>query len=138
MDTPIKKNKNEIESLKQQWVNDPIWDLENTEGFEAHGEELLAFRLKKEKEWLEQNSASHAAKQEARNLAVSKFCDDIGIADVKLGALLFVMNEKIEAQDVMLGMISDCVLELDSSLKKELGRNHVWSDLVQRVLQARQ
>ena len=35
----------EVEDLKQQWLRDPFcWDIETTEGFEAHKQELLAFR----------------------------------------------------------------------------------------------
>lgn len=44
---------NEIESLKKSWRYDPCWDIENTEGFEEHKEELLAYRLGIEKEWQE-------------------------------------------------------------------------------------
>lgn len=45
------KTRDEIENLKQNWFSDPIWDLENTEGFEAHKEELLTFSMSCEKEW---------------------------------------------------------------------------------------
>ena len=34
----------EIEKLKKNWLKDPCWDLELTEGFEEHEVELLAFR----------------------------------------------------------------------------------------------
>lgn len=40
-----------VDELKSQWVRDPIWDIEDTEGFEDYHDELLAFRLKKEAEW---------------------------------------------------------------------------------------
>jgi len=39
-----------IEQLKQEWLQDPCWDLEDTEGFEEFRTELLAFRLSKEAE----------------------------------------------------------------------------------------
>ncbi len=35
----------EIAELKQHWLQDPCWDIEDTEGFEAHRDELLNFRL---------------------------------------------------------------------------------------------
>jgi len=38
----------EVQELKDQWVMDPCWDIEHSEGFEAHKEELLAFRLEQE------------------------------------------------------------------------------------------
>lgn len=37
------KTTDEIEELKQQWLADPAWDIEHTEGFEAHEQELTAF-----------------------------------------------------------------------------------------------
>lgn len=45
------KTREEIENLKRNWFSEPIWDLENTEGFEAHKEELLAYAISCEKEW---------------------------------------------------------------------------------------
>ena len=41
----------EIEKLKHQWCMDPIWDIDDTEGFEAHKEELTAYRLSMEAHW---------------------------------------------------------------------------------------
>lgn len=40
----------EVDALKLNWIKDPCWDIEETEGFEDHREELLAFRQKIEKE----------------------------------------------------------------------------------------
>ena len=40
----------EIEDLKGQWVKDPCWDIEDSEGFEAHYDELHAWRLAFEQE----------------------------------------------------------------------------------------
>lgn len=37
------KTEKEIEDLKSSWKHDPIWDLEHTEGFEEHFEELKKF-----------------------------------------------------------------------------------------------
>jgi hypothetical protein len=39
------KTPQEISALKKDWESDPCWDIEDTEGFEAHREELLAFSL---------------------------------------------------------------------------------------------
>lgn len=44
------KTPQEIEDLKASWKRDPCWDIENTEGFEAHHDELLAFRKNHEAE----------------------------------------------------------------------------------------
>lgn len=45
-----KKTKEEIRDLCEQWASDPCWDIEETEGFEAHFSELLAYRQKYEQE----------------------------------------------------------------------------------------
>lgn len=47
------KSEKEVESLKQNWLEDPCWDIEDTEGFEKHKKELLEFRLKQERIWEE-------------------------------------------------------------------------------------
>lgn len=38
------KTKDEVQALKDSWSKDPCWDIEDTEGFEDHYEELLAYR----------------------------------------------------------------------------------------------
>lgn len=45
------KTREEIEHLKASWVGDPCWDIEDTEGFEDHQEELLRFRVEQEQRW---------------------------------------------------------------------------------------
>jgi hypothetical protein len=55
----------EIRELKRQWENDPHWDIESTEGFEAHRDELLAFSNKKHDEWdqREKERIAHVAEK---------------------------------------------------------------------------
>jgi hypothetical protein len=55
----MSKTITEIESLKNNWLKNPCWDIEDTEGFESYKEELLAFRLHKEKEWEENRTKKH-------------------------------------------------------------------------------
>jgi hypothetical protein len=38
------KTAEEIENLKKSWMRDSCWDIETTEGFEEHHDELLKFR----------------------------------------------------------------------------------------------
>lgn len=38
----------DVDRLKAEWLADPCWDIEDTEGFEAFRDELLAFRLQTE------------------------------------------------------------------------------------------
>ena len=41
----------DIERLKANWCGDPCWDIEHTEGFEAHEEELREYRLAMQAKW---------------------------------------------------------------------------------------
>lgn len=61
----------EVEKLKREWLQDAVWDIEDTEGFEEHKEELLAFRLETEAEWesLEEEKRLNSIEQ-ARKLGV--------------------------------------------------------------------
>ena len=56
------KTAKELETLKENWKNDPCWNIEETEGFEEHHDELLAFREASEKEWDEKWSAKLKSK----------------------------------------------------------------------------
>lgn len=45
------KTAEEIEHLKSNWFADPCWDIEETEGFEAHRAELLEYHEKCKELW---------------------------------------------------------------------------------------
>lgn len=47
----MSKTLEDIEKLKADWLRDSCWDIEDTEGFEAHKEDLLAFRLAMQEKW---------------------------------------------------------------------------------------
>jgi len=53
------KSREEIEKLKANWKHDPIWDLEETEGFEDCREELLQFSQDCKAQWAERNKKEH-------------------------------------------------------------------------------
>jgi len=55
------KTRDDIESLKAGWLRDPCWAIEETEGFEAHADELQAFRLETEARWKAAHDAREAA-----------------------------------------------------------------------------
>lgn len=69
------KTLQEIQELKRNWLSDPIWDLEETEGFEAHREELLAFRKAKEAEW----SATRAQETTSRRQQLLELAEQLGV-----------------------------------------------------------
>jgi polyhydroxyalkanoate synthesis regulator phasin len=45
------KTREDVEFLKSNWISDPCWDLEVTEGFEEYSNELLKFRKMMEGRW---------------------------------------------------------------------------------------
>ena len=55
----MKKTITEVEDLKASWSKDPIWDIEETEGFEEYREDLLKFR----RDFEACEKAKHIAKQ---------------------------------------------------------------------------
>ncbi len=56
------KTSDEIRRLKQDWCDDPCWDIEETEGFEEHRAELLAFRETQEAKWVKEREEQLLAK----------------------------------------------------------------------------
>lgn len=53
---------NEIATLKTNWFNDPIWDIEDTEGFEAHYDELKTYHETQRRLWKEARDSEMALK----------------------------------------------------------------------------
>jgi hypothetical protein len=45
------KTREEVEALKANWLSDPIWDIEDTEGFEEYRAELREYRLNVDAEY---------------------------------------------------------------------------------------
>lgn len=61
---PLTLCKDKIQGLKDAWVNDPCWDIEDSEGFYNHREELLDFRKKQEQIWDMESNQPLQAKAE--------------------------------------------------------------------------
>lgn len=56
------KTPEELAALKANWLHDPVWDIEDTEGFEAHRDELAAYHQQKRAEWDAHHAQVKAAK----------------------------------------------------------------------------
>ena len=80
------KTISEIEELKSQWESDPCWDIEDTEGFEEHEEELRAYRKQKEAEWHQQ------AIQEVKDKAAELGCP----GNLQLAEYVMKLERRIE------------------------------------------
>ena len=64
-DKQTRRTEQEIAALKDEWLSDPCWDIENTEGFELHHDELKRWSLEKKAEesrWWYEQVATKAAK----------------------------------------------------------------------------
>lgn len=80
------RTRNEIEALKLNWMYDPIWDIEETAGFEEYKDELLAFRKQKEVDWA----------AEFHNKLVAK-ADDLGVpGNLKLAKYVLDLEKRLE------------------------------------------
>jgi hypothetical protein len=80
------RTEEEIQALKDSWARDPNWDIEDTEGFEEHRDELFQFRMKREAEWQEKE----IARVEART---AKFFSETGIHDPLISESLSTFTE---------------------------------------------
>ncbi|WP_368507830.1 hypothetical protein [Bradyrhizobium lupini] len=56
------KTRDEIEHLKRNWLDDPHWDVEHTEGFEDHRDELKAFHDGITEKRRQKDQAEHEAR----------------------------------------------------------------------------
>lgn len=76
-----KRSQSEVFELKQQWKADPSWDIEDTEGFEAHHDELLAFRKECEAEWEQQDKTRLEKRAESLgcpgNLDLARYVENL-------------------------------------------------------------
>lgn len=50
-------SRKDISKLKAEWLADPCWDIEDTEGFEADREELIAFSKEQYALWEAERNA---------------------------------------------------------------------------------
>lgn len=78
----------EIEQLKKNWMQDPCWDIEDTEGFEEHYEELKA--------WHEEYRAERERKsqeRDAKRIEKVMLATGLGKADKELLLSLSTFDE---------------------------------------------
>ena len=87
----ILKSREEIESLKADWKRDRDWDIENTEGFEQHQNELLEFRLRCEAEWLLQDAKAEQ-KYQSEVLALANTLN----TSTQLAEYVLTLKERIQ------------------------------------------
>lgn len=101
-----------IEKLKEGWKKDPCWDIECTEGFEEHEEELLNYRKEVEAEW----NAKYQAKAEKRADYVRV---QTGVLNADIVSALHTWNDienEVGAQDRYIGQFSGTEEQVNAEL----------------------
>jgi hypothetical protein len=108
------KTRIEIDKLKEQWKKDPDWDIECTEGFEDHVEELLSYRKEVEAEL----EAKHQAKAEKRADYVRV---QTGVLNADIVSALHTWNDienEVGAQDRYIGRFVNVEDQVIAELKQ--------------------
>lgn len=105
------KTTEEINELNRNWASDPCWDIEDTEGFEDHYEELKEYRLKAEKniQMRYANGVVSRIEWDERRYETS----------VKLAASLLIASPKASETQIV-----DSALRLTDKLLNRLKEDH--------------
>ena len=80
------KTQVELDKLITQWTNDPIWDLEGTEGFEEYRDHLLTVSRRQKEKW--RNEDRERAMRKARELGCP--------ANIALAQYVITLEKRIE------------------------------------------
>lgn len=118
----MKKTNEEIQKLKDNWLIDPSWDIEKTDGFEDHFQELLTFRKETESRW-------DAEKIEAMRERGTNFGEWTGIYDLDLADCLFTYKEienEVAQQDRYIGEFAS----IEDQVKVELMQAQIRATLL--------
>lgn len=77
----------QIEQLKANWKSDPCWDIQDTEGFEEHRQELVDFATAVHNEWKRMEDERKAAKCEKLGGISTELLDYIEFLEFKINRL---------------------------------------------------
>lgn len=86
----------ELDALKVNWMADPCWDIEDTEGFEAHYTELHDWRVEVEQE--QERQRNDILRLKIAELNCSKQTAEHVMSLERRLAALEAANEKLQAQ----------------------------------------
>jgi len=123
----------ELNQLKESWKRDPIWDIEDTCGFEEHHDELLEWRRQYE---AEQNKRyEEGIARRARTVQVETGISNASIAqDI---CTYGIIEGHVAAQDRMIDELDDKSALVQARLKQnEIRALLLLAAQVQRVADA--
>jgi hypothetical protein len=121
---PNSITREDVERLKQNWLKDPCWDIEDTEGFENFRDELFEYRKAEEDRWAEK--CYREAQTKAANLGVSietiiqieRLENTVSASTRRASKMLcHALNIEIEEAE---GLVDDLVAATIASTKIEL------------------
>jgi hypothetical protein len=115
----------EIQALKDGWVKDPCWDIEDTEGFEAHHDELLEFHKAQDLLWKAKQSMQQNHRREKVMLETG-----VGHADGDILDVLSTWGEiehMVSSQDRYVGEVG----QVEDQVKIELMQAQIRATLLQ-------
>jgi len=95
--------KEELTALKLNWMGDPCWDIEDTEGFEEHRDELLEFSAKKYEEW-----------GVAENIRIAEVAEKMGIpGNIAVAYLIEQLQQRVTSLEDKVCLIRDSAFYRD-------------------------
>lgn len=106
------KTREQVESLKELWLNDPNWDIEDTEGFEAYRAELMEFQKEQARKW----QAEKNQREEARTTLVR---EQTGVLNEDILLALHTWKEielQVENQDRYIWRFENYKEQVDAEL----------------------
>ena len=83
----------DVKRLKNDWEKDPIFDLEETEGFEAHRDELLRHRIEKQRQWADEAEEARQAEIRAKQI-------ELGVESPELAVYVIALEKTIATMQV--------------------------------------
>lgn len=128
-----KKSRAEIEALKADWLNDGVWDIEDSEGFEAHREELLAFRKEIEAQRADKYGQKAIAEGLKRAQLIIDINESLGLNNLVLAERLLAMQDRVDRHARLLELLHGFAGEVSSSLKEELNKNDAWAEIYEEL-----
>ena len=127
------KSREEIEALKTDWLNDGICDLENSEGFEAHREELLSFRKEIEAQRADRYGLKRTAEALKRHDLVVDINESLGLNNLMLAEHLLAMQDRADNHARLLELLHGFAGEVSDSLLDELNKNDAWAAIYEEL-----
>jgi polyhydroxyalkanoate synthesis regulator phasin len=92
------KTREEVEQLKAEWEQDPIWDIEHTPGFEEYFSELKQWHEKCAAEWERDNERRASALAERLgcpgNTTLARYIDFLERSIRQLEDRVYKLEEK--------------------------------------------